>query len=74
MGVDPIGLGRSSRARRVFCRSCSETLIQLGENGEFEMKPEYRGKITFQEGDFFDAEESQEHKPIEMVLQYTLVM
>jgi hypothetical protein len=46
----------------------------LGENGEFEMKPEYRGKITFQEGDFFDAEESQEHKPIEMVLQYTLAM
>jgi hypothetical protein len=45
--------------------------MQLSENGEFELKPEYRGKITFQEGDFFYAEEKQEHKSIEMALQYS---
>ena len=43
-----------------FCGSCSETLIQLDENGEFVVKEEYRGKITFQEGDSSE-EEPQEH-------------
>jgi hypothetical protein len=28
--------------------------MQLDENGEFELKPEYRGKIAYHEGDFFD--------------------
>ena len=54
-----------------FCASCSETLMQLDENGEYELKPEYRGKITFQEGDFFDAEETQEHRPVGIFMQYS---
>ena len=54
-----------------FCGSCSETLMQLHENGEFELKPEYRGKISYQEGDFFDGEVPHEHKSIGMVLQYS---
>jgi hypothetical protein len=54
-----------------FCGSCSETLMELDENGEFELKHEYRGKITFQEGDFFAVEEIQEHRSIGMVLQYS---
>ena len=52
-----------------FCSSCSETLIQLDENGEFELKPEYRGKINYQEGDFFDNE-LQENMSIGIVLEY----
>jgi hypothetical protein len=52
-----------------FCASCSETLMQLDENGEFELKPEYRGKITYLEGDFFE-EETQEDKSIGIILEY----
>ena len=43
-----------------FCNSCAEALMQLDENGEFELKPEYRGKITYQEGDFSE-QEPEEH-------------
>ena len=39
-----------------FCASCSDPLMQLDENGEFAVKEEYRGKITYQEGDFSEAE------------------
>jgi hypothetical protein len=53
-----------------FCASCSETLMQLDENGEFELKQEYRGKITYQEGDFFDGEVPHEHKSIGIILGY----
>jgi len=36
--------------------SCSETLTELDENGEFAVKEEYRGRITFQDCDFSEAE------------------
>ena len=52
-----------------FCGSCSETLIQVDKEGEFVVKEEYRGKITYKEGDFFD-QEPQEHKSIGIVLEY----
>ena len=39
-----------------FCASCAETLMQLDENGEFELRQEYQGKIAYQEGDFSEAE------------------
>ena len=39
-----------------FCSSCSDTLIEVDEIGEFAVKEEYRGKITHQEGDFSVAE------------------
>jgi hypothetical protein len=51
------------------CSSCAEQLICIGDDGEFELKQEYRGKIAYQEGDFFD-EETQEHKSIGIVLEY----
>ncbi len=38
-----------------FCGSCSETLMQVDGNGEFELKPEYRGKIMYQNGDFSNS-------------------
>ena len=40
-----------------FCGSCSEILMQVDENGEFELKPEYRGKIMYQDGDFIDEKQ-----------------
>ncbi len=52
-----------------FCASCSEALMQLDENGEFELKQEYCGKIAYKEGDFF-GEEPQEHMSIGIVLEY----
>ena len=52
-----------------FCASCSETLMQLDENGEFELRQEYRGKITYQNGDFID-EEPEEHFFGGIVLEY----
>jgi len=42
------------------CSSCAEKLIRLGEDGELELKEEYRGKITYQGGDFVDDEATQE--------------
>jgi len=38
------------------CNGCSDTLIQVGQDGEFELKEEYRGKITYQEGDYLEKE------------------
>ena len=52
-----------------FCASCSEALMQLDENGEFELKQEYRGKIAYKEGDFF-GNELQENMSIGIVLEY----
>ena len=31
----------------VACPSCSETIIQVGHDSEYEVKPEYRGKIVY---------------------------
>ena len=34
------------------CRdNCAATLIQVGEDGEYEIKPEYRGKIVYQDNE-----------------------
>ena len=54
-----------------FCASCSETLMQLDENGEFGLRQEYRGKIAYHEGDFFDDELPHEHKSIGIILEYS---
>ena len=35
--------------QEVCCPSCSEIMIQVGEDGEYEVKPEYRGKIVYAE-------------------------
>jgi hypothetical protein len=52
-----------------YCGSCSEILIQVNEDGEYVIKEEFRGKITYQEGDFMD-EEPQEHMSPGVVLEY----
>jgi len=31
------------------CPGCSESLLQLGEDGEMEVKEEYQGKIVYQD-------------------------
>jgi len=33
----------------VACFSCSESVIRIGEDGEYEVKPEYQGKIVYQD-------------------------
>ena len=35
----------------VCCSNCSETIIQVGEDGEYEVKPEYRGKIVYMDSE-----------------------
>ena len=37
--------------REVCCPSCSETIIQVGKDGEMEVKPEYQGKIVYLDPD-----------------------
>ena len=39
-----------------FCPSCSGTLFELDEVGEYVVKEKYRGKITYQEGDFVEQD------------------
>jgi len=41
----------------------------MSENGEFELKQKYCGKIAYKEGDFF-GEEPEEHKSIGISLEY----
>ncbi|PKN66294.1 MAG: hypothetical protein CVU57_06385 [Deltaproteobacteria bacterium HGW-Deltaproteobacteria-15] len=31
------------------CPNCAEVFLQVDENGEMEVKPEYRGKITYRD-------------------------
>jgi hypothetical protein len=52
-----------------FCASCSETLIQIDEDGEFVVKEGYRGKIVYQEGDFSENE-PDERPPTGIILEY----
>jgi len=44
------------KEHEVACPTCSETVIQAGEDGEYEVKPEYRGKIVYQ-----DIEHKDQH-------------
>ena len=39
--------------------SCSETIIQLGHDGEYEVKPDYRGNIVY-----MDSESGEHHMGI----------
>ena len=40
----------------VCCPSCSETIVQVGDDLEYEVKPEYQGKIVYQ-----DTENRNQH-------------
>lgn len=37
------------------CPSCTETLLQMGEDGEMEVKEEYRGKLRYLAEAGYDA-------------------
>jgi hypothetical protein len=52
-----------------YCGSCCEILIQVNEDGEYVVREEYRGKITYQKGNFID-EEPQEHVSTGVILEY----
>ena len=52
------------------CTGCSETLIQVGQDGEFELKEEYQGKIIYQEGDYSEKE-PEEHLAIGIIIPDT---
>jgi hypothetical protein len=41
------------------CPSCTETLLQMGEDGEMEIKEEYRGKLRYP--DESEDEACQDH-------------
>ena len=49
----------------VCCDSCSETIIQVGEDGEMEVKPEYRGKIVYA-----DTENKDQHYVMGIAVHY----
>jgi len=34
------------------CSSCAETMIDIGEDGDMELKAEYRGKVQYMDGDY----------------------
>lgn len=33
--------------REVACAKCADTLLQYKDDGEYEVKPEYRGKLIY---------------------------
>ena len=33
------------------CSSCAETMIGMGDDGEMELRAEYRGKVQYMDGD-----------------------
>lgn len=52
-----------------FCSSCCESLIEIDDDGEWVVKEEYRGKITFQEG-YFSEEPTDDNFVVGIVLEY----
>ena len=49
----------------VACPSCSETIIRVGNDGEYELKPEYQGKIVYQ-----DSESGEHHMVMGIAVHY----
>ena len=47
------------------CPGCAESLLQLGEDREMEVKEEYRGKIAYQD------DTPKEHLLLGVVLEYS---
>ncbi len=41
------GFFDGNQEHEVACPSCTETLLQMGEDGEMEVKEEYRGKLKY---------------------------
>ena len=49
------------------CSSCAETMIDMDEDGEMELKAEYSGKVQYVDGDYSD-------KPIKEELVIKILM
>ena len=49
------------------CSSCTETMIVLGEDGEMELKTEYRGRIHYMDGDY-GYQPEEEDPGIEIIM------
>jgi len=41
------------------CSECSGTLLQMGKNGEMEIKERYQGEIIYQEDFLYEASEEE---------------
>ena len=41
------------------CSECSDALLKIDEDGEMELKEQYRGKISYKENFFHDASEER---------------
>lgn len=42
------------------CSSCAESMICVGEDGEMELKAEYRGKIQYMDGDYSSTPDEED--------------
>ena len=49
------------------CTDCCESLLQTGEDGEMEVRPQYRGKIIYQDETYEDEEESDDYLSMGMI-------
>ena len=47
------------------CPNCSEIIIQVGHDGEYEVKPEYQGKIVY-----MDTESGEHHMVMGIALGF----
>ena len=48
------------------CSSCAETMIRVGDDGEIELKPEYRGKVQYVDVDY--AHQTEDDLMIEIFM------
>ena len=47
------------------CPNCSETILQIGEDREMEVKPEYQGKIVY-----LDPDSGKHHMAIGIAVRF----
>ena len=47
------------------CPNCSETIIHVGDDGEYEVKPEYQGKIVY-----LDPDSGKNHMAIGIAVRF----
>ena len=46
------------------CPSCFEQFLFQGEDGEAEVKPEYRGKFSYSDGDYADKDDLSDERTL----------
>ena len=53
------------------CETCSETFIRMGDDGHFEMRREFEGKIVYKDDSSFPLDETED--PLQdLALDYIL--